>query len=133
MNSNTLWPECEGSEDEQHSAASFDRESPRRMIEAGRLNSGAFISALRKQARFAAVVGKISKFRAILSELFLGEIKIEFEDDPEIPGKQYLVFAVQADGDLKEIAKRRREWYNQTCELLGSEAELVQLVVTVRE
>jgi hypothetical protein len=83
------------------------------------------------QTKLAAVIEKIPELRAVLSELFLGSIDVGIEGDPEIPDKQYVVFVVHAEGEVKEIAKRRREWYNHTSGLLGCEAELVQLVVTV--
>ena len=111
------------------------RTARRETVTIDRLMTGltAFTSALKKQARLAAAVGKAPQLKAIARELFLGKVQILIEDDPEITDKHYVVVDVEATGDLKEIASRRREWYNLTGVFLGPEAELVQLVVTVVE
>lgn len=90
-----------------------------------------FVTALKQQARLATAVGKSPQLRAIASELFLGDISIEIEDDPEIEGRRYVVISVESDLPTAEVAKRRKEWYNMTNVLLGRECELVQLSVTV--
>lgn len=90
-----------------------------------------FLTTLKKNARLAIAAGKSPQLLAIASELFVGDISIEIEDDPEIEGKRYLVISVECDLPTEEVAKRRKKWYSVTNALLGRECELVQLSVTV--
>lgn len=84
-----------------------------------------------RTARLATVVGKLPQLQAIASELFLGEISVAMEDDPEIEGKQYVVIQVQERQPIEWIAARRKEWYHLTHKLLGQDCEFVQLAITV--
>jgi len=92
-----------------------------------------FLDEVRGRARLAAVVGRIPYLRAIASELFLGDIVFEIEEDPEIPGRHCVTVSVEITADLEEVAKRRREWYNHVSGLLGQDCELVQLIVNVND
>jgi len=92
-----------------------------------------FLDEVRGRARLAAVVGRIPYLRAIASELFLGEIGFEIEEDPEISGRLCVTVSVEITADLEEVAKRRREWYNHVTGLLGQDCELVQLIVNVND
>lgn len=90
-----------------------------------------FVSALKKRARFAAVLGKTRHLEMIASELFLGPITISIDDDPELDDKRYVVVHVEAKGSAEEMVARRRKWYKLTQQLLGAECELVQLSITI--
>jgi len=92
-----------------------------------------FLDDVRGRARLAAVVGRIPYLRAFASELFLGDIGFEIEEDPEIPERYCVTVSVEITADLEEVAKRRREWYNLVSGLLGKDCELVQLIVNVND
>ncbi|MEX2139408.1 MAG: hypothetical protein WD894_09110 [Pirellulales bacterium] len=133
----TIWADL-GCEDEERErpdfrAELFDERSVPVSERAVQASAASFLRLLRRRARLASVLGKVPMLRAIASELFLGEIDIYIETDPEIENTQYVVVDVRARGDIKEIANRRKEWYNLTGKLLGNECELVQLAVTVEE
>ena len=77
--------------------------------------------------RLAAIMDKEQQLRAIATDLFPGPVAIEVEEDPEIDGWRYLVFTVSAPHDLKEVARRRLEWFRLTADLLGADVDLVHL------
>ncbi|HUE72031.1 MAG TPA: hypothetical protein VMP01_14180 [Pirellulaceae bacterium] len=83
--------------------------------------------------RIAAVIDKIPQLHAIASELFLGPVTMEVEEDPEIPGRQCVTISVEVSADLQDVANRRMEWYNHLDKLLGEECELVQIIVNVHD
>src|SRR5580704_15907826 len=99
----TAWelPDCDNQDADQdsptHSRCSLEvGQAP--MNEAfsplGSANLETFVSALRGKARFAAAIGKIPQLHAIASELFLGSIDVDIDEDPEIDGKRYVVIRV---------------------------------------
>lgn len=94
---------------------------------------GSFVLALRKQAAFAAAVGKIPHLRAITAELFIGRMNVEIAEDPEVDGRHSIVIRVDVRQSIQEVADRRREWYKMTYQLLGRKCEFVQLAITVVE
>ena len=117
---------------QEDASASIRRQAPCRPA-AQTPDFTAFLDDVRGRARLASVVGRIPYLRAIASELFLGDIGFEVEEDPEIPGRQCVTVSVELKADLDEVAKRRREWYNHISALLGQDCELVQLIVTVND
>jgi hypothetical protein len=92
-----------------------------------------FVDALRRQAKLAIVVGKIGHLRVFASELFLGPIRIDVEEDPEVAGRITVVFNVESKDDVQTVSRHRREWHKRIDRLLGSACEFVQLVIVVRE
>lgn len=64
-------------------------------------------------------------------ELFPGEVGIEVEDDPEMPGKTYVVFNVTAKGQVDDVINRRLEWRRQIHELMPGQADRLKLSVAV--
>jgi hypothetical protein len=84
------------------------------------------------EANLSSVVSKIPRLRTLASELFLGDVSIDIESDPDL-GKHFVVVSVEAMASIEEVGRRRKEWYNQTEVLLGTDCELVRLVVAVRE
>jgi hypothetical protein len=84
------------------------------------------------EGRLASVVAAIPQLRAVASELFPGHVDISVENDADL-GQHYVVVSVEAKATLPQIATLRREWYNRTEVLLGTECELVRLIVAVRE
>ena len=139
------WAESRHCEDLEHDQHDWHNERPidkavrlpsrqvRPSIAISIPNMVGFLNAMRKKARFAAVMGKLAMLRAFATELFHGDIHIAVEEDPDIGDEQYLVFSVEMRDSLEEVARRRREWYNLTGGLLGSDCELVQLVIAVLE
>jgi hypothetical protein len=88
-------------------------------------------SSLKNQMQLVAVVGRMIALRAIAAELFLGDIQVNLECDPEIENAMCVVFRVQADGELSEIAERRREWYRRTFGLLGLSSSKLRLSIDI--
>ena len=91
------------------------------------LISSLSLSAGPPQNRLAAIMDKEPQLRAIATDLFPGPVAIEVEEDPEIDGWRYLVFTVSAPHDLKEVARRRLEWFRLTADLLGADVDLIHL------
>jgi hypothetical protein len=61
----------------------------------------------------------------ISTELFPGPLEVQLETDPEMPDDSFLVLTVHADGPVKNIVRRRREWHRRVSEMLpGREIRL---------
>ncbi len=74
----------------------------------------------------------MAKAIRLTQELFPGQVRVEVEQDPEIPDDSYLVFNVAAEGTVPDIVKRRLEWHNQVRELIPDRAQRLRLSVEAR-
>jgi len=92
-----------------------------------------FIEVLREQVPLLTVIFYLQDLKALASELFLGDIKIAVEADPELEEYHYVVFFVRASGDSDEVDARRREWYRRVIALLKKNASRVRLVIDAEE
>ena len=80
----------------------------------------------------AGVLARLDEVRRITERLFPGEVSYAIESDPEIASEHYAVFDVSAPEDYAEISRRRREWFQQTYNLLGDDCDKVRLSIGVR-
>jgi len=82
-------------------------------------------------ARWANIASSMPALRAIIEELFPGQMSVEFDSDPEIPDCQYIVFNVTTAGGIKEIAARRGEWHRRSSAILADDSDKVRLLIAV--
>jgi hypothetical protein len=77
----------------------------------------------------ATGVDTMAKAIRLTQSLFPGQVRVEVEQDPELPDDSYLVFNVAAEGTLAEIVSRRLQWHDQVRELLPERAQRIRLSV----
>lgn len=83
---------------------------------------------IKREVKFAAELSELPELRAIAGELFVGEIRIETESDPEIADCEYIVFNVSAPAD--EASSLRKEWYRRTQHILKQCGDKVRLSIS---
>lgn len=91
------------------------------------------LDLLKREAEWIVVLSKLPTLRAIAEELFLGQIDIEFESDPEIEDCHYVTFSVIVSGDHQDALSLRREWYRRTAKILGENCDKVRLVISMSQ
>lgn len=69
---------------------------------------------------------------AFTAELFPGEMRIRVHNDPDIPDDFYILFSVDAAGDLDDLAAKNDEWHGLLCRLPSRFSGLFRLDVAVR-
>lgn len=77
----------------------------------------------------ASGIDTMSQAIRLTQSLFPGEVRVEVEEDPELPDASYLVFNVTAEGTLAEIVNRRMQWHEQIRELIPDRAQRLRLSV----
>jgi len=79
------------------------------------------------------VTSTVPSLKNIAEELFIGEIDIEFETDPEIDDCHYVTFNVSVKGDPAKASSLRSEWYRKTSKILGDNCDKVRLVISIEQ
>lgn len=75
------------------------------------------------------VFNELEEVVRLTRKLFPGEVRVEFEQDPELPGELYVVFNVVAEGDLEDCINRRLTWRQQVYWLVPARADQLKLSV----
>jgi hypothetical protein len=68
----------------------------------------------------------------LTQSLFPGQVRVEVEQDPEIPDDSYLVFNVTAEGPLADVVNRRLQWHEQVRGLIPDAAQRLRLSVDAK-
>ncbi len=68
----------------------------------------------------------------LTQSLFPGVVRVEVEQDPEIPDDSYLVFNVTAEGPLADVVSRRLQWHEQVRGLIPDAAQRLRLSVDAK-
>ena len=68
----------------------------------------------------------------LTQSLFPGHVRVEVEQDPEIPDDSYLVFNVAAEGTLADIVSGRLLWHDRVRELIPESSQRLRLSVEAR-
>lgn len=76
--------------------------------------------------------GEYSKVLALTQRLFPGPIEVQREQDPELPGHEYLVFNVVAKGCLEDIVSRDRDWHRELAKIALHSPNVYCLNIDVR-
>ncbi len=58
---------------------------------------------------------------ALTQQIFPGEVKIEYQFDPEYPGYVYSMVCASAVGEIEEIADRRAVWHKRMWETFNDD------------
>ena len=77
----------------------------------------------------ASGIDTMSQAIRLTQALFPGQVRVEVEEDPELPDATYLVFNVTAEGTLAEIVDRRMQWHDRVRELIPERAQRLRLSV----
>jgi hypothetical protein len=77
----------------------------------------------------ATGIDTMAKAIRLTQSLFPGQVRVEVEQDPELPDDSYLVFNVAARGTPAEIVNRRLQWHEQVHELIPERAQRLRLSV----
>lgn len=63
------------------------------------------------------------------TELFPGKVQIESIDDPDSPGRSFIVLTVFDNGDPRERMARSVAWHRRVGEILGYQSAEIKLSV----
>jgi len=77
----------------------------------------------------AGGIDTMSQAIRLTQSLFPGQVRVEVEEDPELPDASYLVFNVTAEGTLVDVVNRRMQWHEQVRELIPERAQRLRLSV----
>jgi hypothetical protein len=77
----------------------------------------------------ASGIDSMSQAVRLTQSLFPGQVRVEVEEDPELPDVSYLVFNVTAKGTIAEIVNRRTQWHEQVRALIPENAQRLRLSV----
>jgi hypothetical protein len=95
-------------------------------------NLVSFTSVVPSPADFATGNDTMARAMSLTQLLFPGPVRVEFEDDPEIPDVSYVVFHVEAHGTSGDIIRRRLQWHDQVRELIPDSAQHLRLSVDAK-
>jgi hypothetical protein len=97
------------------------------------VNIDEFREILKTNVDWGVLSSKLPELKTIASELFPGEVQIEFESDPETEDCHYVILNVVASGDHVDVPSLRSEWYRRTADLLKDNCDKVRLAVSCRQ
>ncbi|HVC93313.1 MAG TPA: hypothetical protein VND64_06455 [Pirellulales bacterium] len=76
---------------------------------------------------------RLRQILLVTRDLFPGPVRVELQDDPEVVVEPYVVFTVEAEGDPKEIVRRRCVWHERLRCILSNLDEDIGLSINPRE
>jgi len=77
----------------------------------------------------ATAIGEMAEAIRLTQDLFPGHLRVEVEQDPELPDESYIVFNVKAEGDLADIISRRLQWHDQIHQRMREDPQRLKLSV----
>jgi hypothetical protein len=97
------------------------------------VNGDEFRDLMKKNVEWGILNRILPELKTIASELFPGEVEIEFESDPEIEDCHYVIFNVLTSGDQADVPSLQIEWYRRTADLLKGNCDKVRLAMSIRQ